>query len=86
MIHNLTGLVEYPAGMMGLLLLAVGLKNEAQRAARRLALIIAACIVIGFVMMATPDQAHLRGLWQRLADYSMFLCVAYLGILLPRAS
>jgi len=33
-------------------------------------------MAIGFVMMIMPEQAHLRGAWQRLSDYTAFIVLA----------
>lgn len=79
MIHNLAGLVEYPAGTLGLVLLGIGLRDRLPQAVRILVLIVAALSAIGFVMMINPDQESLRGFWQRLADYSMFILILFLG-------
>ena len=69
--HNLLGLVQYPLGVIGFVLLAVNLKTRPiWRFACGLA---AAAMVIGFVMMISPGQASLRGAWQRLGDYTAFL-------------
>ena len=69
--HNLLGLVQYPLGVIGFVLLAVNLKTRpVWRFACGLA---AAAMVIGFVMMISPGQASLRGAWQRLGDYTAFL-------------
>ena len=69
--HNLLGLIQYPLGVIGFVLLAVNLKTRpVWRFACGLA---AAAMVIGFVMMISPGQASLRGAWQRLGDYTAFL-------------
>lgn len=84
MIHNLAGLIEYPAGTVGLVLLGIGLKDRLPQAVRILVFIVAALSAIGFVMMINPDQESLRGFWQRLADYSMFSLILCLGWVLRR--
>ena len=70
--HNLLGLVQYPLGVIGFILLAVNLKSK-WRFAFGFA---AAAMAIGFVMMLAPDQANLRGAWQRLSDYTAFLVLS----------
>lgn len=83
--HNLLGLIEYPLGVLGFILLAVNLKSKPKwRLACGFA---AAAMAIGFVMMVLPDQASFRGAWQRLADYTAFLVLV--GLVLstqPRMS
>jgi len=83
-IHNLSVLIAYPAGTMGLLCIAIGLRQVGVRVASTWAFGVALLSVVGFVMMAHPDQSHLRGLWQRIADYSMFALIAGLGAVLPK--
>lgn len=82
LIHNLAGLVAYPVGTIGLLLLAVGLVQNP--AMSKFVVVVAILTAIGFVMMLLPEQADFRGFWQRLADYSMFLLILSLGRILPR--
>lgn len=84
MIHNLAGVIEYPAGTIGIVLLALGLKDRLPNAVRIAVFIVAALSAIGFVMMINPDQDALRGFWQRLADYSMFGLILFLGWALRR--
>lgn len=74
--HNLLGLVQYPLGVVGFVLLSLNLKP---RPARRWACAFAgAAMAIGFVMMLLPEQAAFRGGWQRLSDYTAFLVLASL--------
>ncbi len=82
LIHNLFGLVAYPVGTLGLLLLAKGLKKNSINVASKLVFMVAILTAIGFVMMLHPEQADIRGFWQRLADYSMFILIVSLGRLM----
>lgn len=84
MMHNLLGLVEYPLGSLGLILLGVGLKGRLSIFSRLIVFAVAVMSVIGFVMMISPDQSAFKGAWQRLADYSMFFLIVYLGTQLAR--
>jgi len=84
MIHNLAGAIEYPTGTLGLVLLGIGLKDRLPQPIRILVFIVAALSALGFIMMISPDQESLRGFWQRLADYSMFSLILFLGWLLHR--
>jgi len=72
MAHNLLGLVQYPLGVIGFILLAVNLKTKWRLACG----FAAAAMAVGFVMMVMPEQAHLRGAWQRLSDYTAFIVLA----------
>lgn len=83
MIHNLSGMLAYPLGTLGLILLAVGLDQKATYGLRATIFIVAALTALGFGMMINPEQATLRGFWQRLADFAMFALVVYLGYVLP---
>ena len=70
-LHNLLGLVQYPLGVIGFVLLAANLKT---RPVWRIACgVAAAAMAIGFVMMLSPGQASFRGGWQRFGDYTAFL-------------
>ena len=74
--HNLLGLVQYPLGVIGFVLLSANL--AAKPILRVLCAVAAAAMAIGFVMMLVPDQANFRGAWQRLSDYTAFLVLAYI--------
>lgn len=75
-IHNLLGLIQYPLAVIGFVLLAANLKSHpVWRAGFALA---AAAMAIGFVMMLMPSQENLRGLWQRMGDYTAFIVLAYI--------
>lgn len=74
-VHNLLGLIQYPLAVIGFALLAANLKSHpVWRVGFALA---AAAMAIGFVMLLIPNQASLRGLWQRMGDYTAFLVLAY---------
>jgi len=79
-IHNLGGIVAYPAGIVGMFLLGAGLRKHASGAAGNVILVAAVLMLVSFLMMLTPDQAALRGLWQRLVDYSLFATMIYLSV------
>lgn len=85
-IHNLSGLVAYPAGTLGLVLLALGLNQDPTKALSKLVFLVAIVTAIGFVMMLIPEQENLRGFWQRSADYSMFALIVILGWFVPHQS
>lgn len=69
--HNLLGLIQYPLGVIGFALLSLNLST---RPKGRIACAYAAlAMAIGFIMMLPPEQAGVRGAWQRLSDYSAFI-------------
>jgi hypothetical protein len=84
MIHNLTVLVVYPVGILGLIVLAIGLKQSNNQLALKGVSIVAVLAAVCFPMMLLPEQADLRGFWQRLADFAMFLLILGLGFLFPQ--
>lgn len=74
-VHNLAGLIQYPLGALGLILMGQDLKRH--KGALGWLFILSGCaMAIGFVMMILPDQHGLRGFWQRLGDYSAFIVIA----------
>jgi len=74
--HNLLGLVQYPLGVIGFILLSVNL--AARRKWRTACALAAAAMAIGFIMMLQPSQFTFRGGWQRLGDYTAFLVLIYI--------
>jgi len=85
MIHNIAGLITYPATVLGLAFIAIGLKRRAKKALLVSIIGVALMAAVGFAMIITPEQVEFRGLWQRLVDYAMFLLIVGLGIELPVA-
>ena len=83
-VHNLAGLVQYPMGAVGLILMGVSLRRSHQSLGW-LCLFSGVAMGVGFVMMMAPDQAGYRGLWQRLGDYSAFISVIVTAIFARRA-
>lgn len=83
-VHNLAGLVQYPMGAIGLVLMGVSLRRN-QQILGSLCLFSGAAMGVGFVLMLAPDQAGYRGLWQRFGDYSAFISVIATPIFARRA-
>lgn len=83
-VHNLAGLIQYPMGAIGLILMGVSLRRSHQRLGW-LCLFSGAAMGVGFVMMLVPDQAGYRGMWQRLGDYSAFISVIATAIFARQA-
>jgi len=84
-IHNIAGLVTYPVGVVGLLLIATGLSGHANKAFLAMIVGVALLTATCFTLMALPGQVDFRGLWQRLADYAMFLLILVFWVGLPRS-
>lgn len=76
--HNLLGLVQYPLGVLGFILLGVSLPTRP--VFRYASWFAAAAMGVGFVMMLLPDHANFRGAWQRLSDYTAFLVIIYIAL------
>jgi len=74
--HNLLGLVQYPLGVIGFILLSVNLASR--RKWRIACALAAAAMAIGFIMMLQLSQFAFRGGWQRLGDYTAFLVLIYI--------
>ncbi len=71
-VHFLTGIIEYAGGITGLLLMFLGLRSVNSKGLSAITLIAAICMLTGFVLMLIPQANEMKGLWQRLADYSFF--------------
>ena len=69
--HNLLALIQYPMGVIGFALLGLNLKEKPLW--RWAFVTAAAAMAFGFVLMLQPEQAGLRGFWQRLGDYMAFM-------------
>lgn len=78
-VHNLAGLIQYPLGALGLIMMGAAMRRSGQRLGW-LCLLSGVAMAVGFVMMLVPDQSGLRGAWQRLGDYSAFLTIIALAL------
>jgi len=76
-IHNLAGLIQYAGAIIGLFLIFFGLRSRASRAFSFVTLIAALAVTFGFILMLVPELQQMRGVAQRLADYSIFLWFGY---------
>lgn len=81
-IHNLGGLIQYPLGSIGFILL--GLSRSLPKILRLGAVAVGMAMAIGFVMMIIPDMNAVRGAWQRLGDYSAFIYLGFASFYLLR--
>lgn len=83
-VHNLAGLIQYPMGAIGLVMMGVSLRRSHQRLGS-LCLFSGAAMGVGFVLMLAPDQAGYRGMWQRFGDYPAFITIIATAIFARRA-
>lgn len=65
------------------MLVASGLRGNDNKAIVALSIGVALLMAACFVLMISPEQAELRGFWQRLADYAMFVFIVILRIHVP---
>lgn len=85
-IHTGTGLIEYVASFVGLLVLVGGLLGRRQLRLGALSLAAACATCVGVVLMATTADSGFVGLWQRLADYSIMTTIAALALVFGRSA
>lgn len=78
-IHNTAGLIQYPLGALGLIMMGASMRRSGQNLGG-LCLFSGVAMAVGFVMMLVPDQSGWRGAWQRLGDYSAFLTIISLAV------
>ncbi|MEM7001718.1 MAG: DUF998 domain-containing protein [Pseudomonadota bacterium] len=83
-LHNLAGLVQYAGAVFGLLLVYAGLRRTALEQLPLITLVVACWVLAVVLMMFTPELQSIRGLSQRLADYSLFLWLALATVVAGR--
>lgn len=83
MMHNLLGLIGYLASPVGLALIGAHFLRRKHFGAAVASFVAAAAIIIGFGMMASPDMDSTKGIWQRLADFSPFIWLVGISVLVP---
>lgn len=82
--HNAFGIIGYFATPPALALAAAAFFARGRKALGILSLAACAAFITGFVLMASDPGGPLMGLWQRLADFSLFLWMAIALPLLGR--
>lgn len=80
--HNLLGIVGYLGSIVGLALVHQGIRASASPFVSGLTLGALVLSAGGFLLMAMPELAPLRGAMQRVADFSLFLWAAGLVTML----
>lgn len=75
-VHNFFGAGEYVGASTGLMLMAAAFRDDARwQSRRRLSLVCAGLVLVGFAAMLVPWLASYRGAAQRLADAAIFLWI-----------
>ncbi len=72
-VHNMAGLIQYPGMIIGLFLIYFGLRKNSSQGFSALTLLTALLVTTGFFLLALGVLPEVKGIWQRLADYSAFL-------------
>ena len=87
MIHNLVGILSYPAAIWGLWQMAQSFRGrEDWRKLSRLTMTCALTIAGGFGLMLIPDLAPWRGLSQRMAEIAGFCWIVGISVTLCNMS
>lgn len=86
LMHNLLGVIGYLAAPPALILIGLHFSRTGQKLLGGLTFLTAALCVVGFLGMAAPENATMKGLFQRMADFSMFGWVAAVALLLKQKS
>lgn len=83
-IHNLAAIVTYPVSLLGLSVLSFGLFRARMRVDATCIGVAALLSTLGFIMLLAQEQMSVRGAWQRLTEYSIFLLVWFLVVVRNR--
>jgi len=78
--HSYLGLISYLIIPVGLFVLGIGLKKESMIINSLTAFAATFVFLLGFFMMLNPSQIDLLGLWQRLADYTVFIFLIFMSL------
>ena len=78
--HMILGLISYLITPVGLILLGIGLRKEPMIIHSLASFVATFIFLLGFFMMLNPSQIDLLGLWQRLADYTVFALLIFLSL------
>ena len=82
--HMILGLISYLITPVGLILLGIGLRKEPMIIHSLASFVATFIFLLGFFMMLNPSQIDLLGLWQRLADYTVFALLIFLSLNLKK--
>jgi len=78
--HNNLGLISYLIIPVGLFILGIGLRKEPMIINPLIPFVATFVFLLGFFMMLNPSQIDLLGLWQRLADYTVFIFLIFMSL------
>lgn len=84
-LHDFFALLEYIGAILALFTFAWAFKVRSRPGLAVLSLIAATLVVSGFLLMIGADWQMSRGLWQRVADYSIFVWMLVVSIVLIRS-
>ncbi len=82
LMHNLLGVIGYLTAPPALILIGLHFNKTSQKLLSVLSFLTAALCVVGFLGMASPENAAFKGLFQRMADFSLFGWVFAVAFLL----
>jgi hypothetical protein len=78
--HNNLGLISYLIIPVGLFILGIGLRKEPMIINPLIPFVATFVFLLGIFMMLNPSQIDLLGLWQRLADYTVFIFLIFMSL------
>ena len=84
--HNNLGLIYYLIIPVGLFVLGIGLRKEPMIINSSISFGATFVFLLGFFMMLNPSQIDLLGLWQRLADYTVFVFLIFMSLFVKSES
>jgi hypothetical membrane protein len=84
LMHNLLGVIGYLATPPALILIGLHFNKTGEKLLGGLTFVTAALCVVGFIGLAAPENAAMKGLFQRMADFSLFAWVVAVAFLLKQ--
>lgn len=82
MMHNSLGIVGYLTAPLGMAVIGMHFLRQRQSAAAAVSFLATATTTLGFLMMVVPEMEGARGAWQRLADFSLFIWLITISVIL----
>ena len=82
--HNTLGVIGYLTAPWGLAIFGFHYLSKKQDAAGLVSFVAAAATLMGFLMMLNPQMEELKGAWQRLADFSLFIWLMAMSVSLRK--
>ena len=84
--HNNLGLIYYLIIPVGLFVLGIEFRKELMIINSSTSFGATFVFLLGFFMMLNPSQIDLLGLWQRLADYTVFVFLIFMSLFVKSES